>query len=372
MRRGVAALAAIAMAVLAPSAYGVQETFNHTGQLGQIWTAPDGVNEATFDVYGGQGGHSIFVESAGGLGGRATATLPVSPGRRYRIFVGGQGGFGEPAIDFTAYGGYGSEVKSGTGIEDRMIAAGGGGASVAGDGIPGGFPGSKLDSIDGGSAHPFNLPVHGQGGASWGPPGTEYEQGVRTGNGLVTITYEIDSSPPETSFESGPDGLTNDRTPTFTFSASEAESTFACFDEFVFGGCSGPGASHTTKQLADGPHTVAVTAVDPLGNTDPTPATQTFTVDATAPEVAITEAPSSKVRTTGKKVGVEVSFGSEAGAKFRCRLDRSEFERCDSPYRAKARARSGNGRKHSISVRAKDAAGNAGKLAEIEFRVIRR
>ncbi len=372
MRRGVGALAAIAMLAFSPSAYGVQESFNHTGQLGQIWTAPDGVDEATFDVYGGQGGYSIFVESAGGLGGRATATLPVSPGHRYRLFVGGQGGFGEPAVDFTAYGGHGSEVKSGTGIEDRMIAAGGGGASVAGDGIPGGFPGSKLDGIDGGAAHPFNLPIHGEGGASWGPPGTEYEQGVRAGNGLITITYEIDSNPPETSFDSGPDGLTSDRTPTFTFSASETESTFACFDEFVFGACSGPGASHTTEKLADGPHTVAVTAVDAAGNPDPTPAIRTFTVDATAPEVTITEAPRSKIKTTRRMARVEVSFRPEAGAKFKCRLDSSEFERCDSPYRVKARARSGNGRKHSISVRAKDAAGNAGKPAVVEFRAIRK
>jgi hypothetical protein len=78
------------------------------------------------------------------------------------------------------------------------------------------------------------------------------------------------------------------------------------------------------------------------------------------------------VETTRKRARVEVSFGSEAGASFKCRLDSSELEPCDSPYRVMARSGGGNGKKHSISVRARDAAGNAGKPAVVEFTVIRK
>ena len=148
MKGGLGALVAVATLAMAPAALGAQETFNHTGG-GALWTAPEGVVSATFDVYGGQGGNSIFVTGAGGLGGRATATLPVRPGRKYLVDVGGAGGFGEP-IYMIAYGGSGSEVRSYPyGIEDRMIAAGGGGSSVSGDGPPGGVrgPSSALSTV---------------------------------------------------------------------------------------------------------------------------------------------------------------------------------------------------------------------------------
>ncbi len=62
-------------------------TFNHTGAA-QSWTVPDDVVEATFDLYGGQGAG----EGKGGLGGRVTATLPVTPGSVVTVVVGGAGG----------------------------------------------------------------------------------------------------------------------------------------------------------------------------------------------------------------------------------------------------------------------------------------
>ena len=84
-----------------------------------------------------------------------------------------------------------------------------------------------------------------------------------------------DTTPPETTIDSGPSGPTSDTTPTFTFHSSEAGSTFECSIDTgtpAFGPCSGPGASHTpSSPLSQGPYTFRVRATDPAGNTDPRP-----------------------------------------------------------------------------------------------------
>ncbi len=89
--------------------------------------------------------------------------------------------------------------------------------------------------------------------------------------------------PPETQIDSGPSGITNDPTPTFTFSSDEVNVTFGCsVDGAAFGACSGP-ASHTTGVLADGAHTFEVRAADAFGTADSSPASRAFTVDTIAP-----------------------------------------------------------------------------------------
>jgi hypothetical protein len=93
-------------------------------------------------------------------------------------------------------------------------------------------------------------------------------------------TYVEDSVAPETTITAGPTGPTADNTPTFSFTSSQAGSTFQCrFDSQAFAACSGPGASHTpSTALSPGSHTFEVRATDQAKNTDPTPATRTFTV----------------------------------------------------------------------------------------------
>jgi hypothetical protein len=91
------------------------------------------------------------------------------------------------------------------------------------------------------------------------------------------LLYEmhLESVPPQTAITSGPDGVTNDPTPTFTFS-SEPDATFECrVDNGPYAACDSP---RTTALLADGSHTFSVRAIDEVGNIDPTPATRTFTV----------------------------------------------------------------------------------------------
>jgi hypothetical protein len=99
---------------------------------------------------------------------------------------------------------------------------------------------------------------------------------------VVSRQFVVDTTPPNTTITGGPaaGGSTADRTPTFTFSSSEASSTFQChYDAKVFVPCTGPGASDTpSTALTVGQHTFYVKAIDRAKNADPTAAARTFTV----------------------------------------------------------------------------------------------
>ena len=98
----------------------------------------------------------------------------------------------------------------------------------------------------------------------------------------VSRTWTVDRTPPNTTINTGPSGTTNDASPSFTFSSSEPNSSFECRldsnQESDFHSCSSP---KSYSSLADGDHTVDVRATDAVGNTDQTPASRSFTVDAT-------------------------------------------------------------------------------------------
>jgi hypothetical protein len=99
--------------------------------------------------------------------------------------------------------------------------------------------------------------------------------------GRLGVFFEV---PPDTSIGTGPPPLSNDKTPTFTFSSTDGAATFQCkLDGGAFGACSAP-TSHTPTISSDGSHTFQVRAVY-AGNVDPTPATWTFTIDTVPPTI---------------------------------------------------------------------------------------
>ena len=98
--------------------------------------------------------------------------------------------------------------------------------------------------------------------------------------------------PPETILDSsGPanESVVNATSATFTFS-SEAGATFECRltkqgqTAGTFGPCSDT-KTHTVSGLGSGSYTFEVRATDASLNTDPTPASRTWTVDVTAPTI---------------------------------------------------------------------------------------
>lgn len=102
-----------------------------------------------------------------------------------------------------------------------------------------------------------------------------------TGTCVVTVSAAVsvtatftDTTPPDTTIGSGPSDPSNDANPTFTFSSTEAGSTFRCsLDASPFVACTSP----RTVNVGNGVHTFQVAALDAGGNADPTPASFTWT-----------------------------------------------------------------------------------------------
>jgi hypothetical protein len=97
----------------------------------------------------------------------------------------------------------------------------------------------------------------------------------------ATFGWTVDTVAPETTVEVAPSDPSASSAPSFEFSASEGGSTFQCrLDGGAWDACSSPQAY---GGLADGSHTFRVRATDAAGNVDGSPATHTWTIDATAP-----------------------------------------------------------------------------------------
>ena len=167
----------------------------------------------------------------------------------------------------------------------------------------------------------------------------------------VSQSFTVDTVPPETTVDSGPSGLINDATPSYAFS-SEAGASFECrFDSDPFGACSGPGDTHTpASPLAEGAHTFEVRAVDAAGNPDPSPDSRSFTVDTVAPNTTITGGPSGPTNDTTPTF----TFTSTESGTFQCKVDSGSYTNCTSP---KTTSQLADG-SHTFYVRARDPLGN--------------
>ena len=113
-------------------------TFSFTGAP-QLWTVPAGVRQATFELFGAQGGNSnpdsTGSVSLGGNGAEVTAAVAVKPGQVLQLNVGGAGGpaNGSTAVGDAGSGGGASDVRNGAyGLADRLLVAGGGGGAGGG------------------------------------------------------------------------------------------------------------------------------------------------------------------------------------------------------------------------------------------------
>jgi len=138
-----------------------------------------------------------------------------------------------------------------------------------------------------------------------------------------------DQTGPQAAITSGPSGTVRDRTPTFTFAASEPGVTFECsLDGGTFVPCVSP---FTAPRLGPGPHTFAVRARDAAGNLGPT-TTVPFSVAQTLAELTAADPPTLArdvnvapvgdgpvlvgVRTRGLRAGARASQNELKGVRF--------------------------------------------------------
>jgi hypothetical protein len=167
-----------------------------------------------------------------------------------------------------------------------------------------------------------------------------------------TAATPPDTTPPETTIDSGPSGTTTATDATFAFSSSEPGSTFQCrLDGASFALCGSP---KSYSGLAAGTHTFDVRAIDVAGNTDPTPASRSWTIStvtAPPPDTTITSSPPSSTTSTS----ASFAFTSTVSpATFQCQLDGSAFAACASPTSYTGLAAGS----HTFNVRAVDSTGN--------------
>ncbi|HET9185649.1 MAG TPA: hypothetical protein VFN82_05845, partial [Solirubrobacterales bacterium] len=166
----------------------------------------------------------------------------------------------------------------------------------------------------------------------------------------VTGEFVVDTTPPQTSIDSGPAGLTRDLGP-FVFSADEPGHFQCWIDEDSPESCDTP--FNASEALPDGDHVLHVRAVDLAGNVDASAATRSFHLDRTPPVVSIDGGPTGTIETDT----ASFEFSASEDSTFHCKLDDRPEDECESP-RTYAGFADGD---HLFTVTATDPAGNVGE-----------
>lgn len=120
----------------------------------------------------------------------------------------------------------------------------------------------------------------------------------------------LDLTAPNTSFTAVPANPTTSTTGIFTFTSTEANSTFeGSLDGGPFTAVTSP-ASFTG--LSDGSHTFQVRAIDQAGNIDASPATYTWTIDHTGPQISSVAVPANGYYRAGQTLQFTVKYNEPA------------------------------------------------------------
>jgi hypothetical protein len=179
----------------------------------------------------------------------------------------------------------------------------------------------------------------------------------------------LDTTPPQTTIESGPPDPSESSSASFTYASNEPGSSFECsLDSAPFTSCPASGISYS--DLGNGPHSFQVRATDSSDNTDQTPAGYSFEVVLAPPTLPAQSSPppsppavpppgktkpaapeTTLVKPVAKTHDRTPTFrfsASKPGASFQCKLDGGAFRSCRSPLTTK---KLGLG-SHTLQVRA--------------------
>ena len=171
--------------------------------------------------------------------------------------------------------------------------------------------------------------------------------------GSDSVTFTVDTQPPQVTITSGPTGPTNVASPRFDFVVSGGATVVECrLDAGTFQACTSPFAP---GQLSDGPREVEVRATDAAGNA--AVARRAFTVDTQPPSVTLTDGPSTQAPTNDPTP--TFAFTTSGATGTRCRVDGGAYAACISPTTT-GRLTEGE---HRFEVQAFDAAGNVASVS---------
>jgi hypothetical protein len=139
---------------------------------------------------------------------------------------------------------------------------------------------------------------------------------------------KIDKTNPATTIDSGPPVATSKATADIGFTGDDNGSGLAGFECRLDGGAwKSCATGERFGDLSDGSHTVDVRAIDAAGNVDPTPASRTWFVDATAPETKIDSGPDAV--TQSRAAAFKYSADDLTPIwRYECRLDDAAWGDC--------------------------------------------
>ncbi|HEY1285353.1 MAG TPA: DUF4082 domain-containing protein [Solirubrobacterales bacterium] len=177
------------------------------------------------------------------------------------------------------------------------------------------------------------------------------------------LTYVEDSTAPQTQIGAHPAALSTSPAASFEFSGEDAGSGVGSLqcrldstEASAWAGCASP---KSYASLADGAHLFEARAIDKAGNTDATPASFEWQIDATPPTAVIDAGPSG---VTEDSTPTFEFHSSEAGSSFACSIDTgtASFGACSGPGASHTPASPLADGSYTFRVRATDAAGNQG------------
>src|SRR5205085_7011164 len=165
----------------------------------------------------------------------------------------------------------------------------------------------------------------------------------------ASASFTLDTLAPVVSITGKPTNPTNNASPSFTFAATKAGTTFQCaLDGAALAACTSP-QGYTA--LADGAHTFKVQGTAPVGNSSA--ASYAFTIDTVAPVVSITGKPAALANNANPSFTLAAT---KAGTTFQCALDGAALAACTSPQSYLGVADGS----HTFRVQGTDPAGNSG------------
>ncbi|MBO9666462.1 MAG: hypothetical protein J7501_06570 [Bdellovibrio sp.] len=230
----------------------------------------------------------------------------------------------------------------------------------------GGSIASYQCKLDGGSyascSSPQNLSALTQGSHTFSVTATDSAGNTSS---PVNYTWTVDLTAPTSTIATTPSSLTNATTASFTFSAVDTGggnvASYMCkFDGGTYSACTSPSSA---SSLAQGSHSFQVYAIDSAGNSGAA-ATNSWTVDLTAPTVGITETPLAVTNDVNPSFAFSASdTGGGTIASYSCKLDSGSYVVCSSPQSYGSLVQGA----HTFYVTATDTAGNTSTAASYSW-----